>query len=140
MKTLIGMTDFVIKTHNEIYDSIDSESMMFNYANFLRQPLELWMLVPCDEDGNVLIHPFNKIYPASMSFSNEIEDYNLKFRQAKERCLFDGFEYIISNNPDVYGLLLYGNDTIYPDNFNTIEDVAKYKPKLTLTAIKQIGL
>lgn len=27
------------------------------YAKFLKQPIELWMFVPCDEDGNVLEEP-----------------------------------------------------------------------------------
>ena len=38
---LISMTNYVIKTYDEVVDSLDSELMMVNYANFLKQPLNL---------------------------------------------------------------------------------------------------
>ena len=50
MKTLIGMTDFVLKQYEQC---ISSTGRTYNYAKFLSQKLELWMFVPCDEDGNV---------------------------------------------------------------------------------------
>jgi len=50
MENLISMTDFVL---SKKYTATGHE----NYANFLKQPLELWMFIPCDEDGNVLEEP-----------------------------------------------------------------------------------
>jgi len=88
---LISMTEFVLKTYDEISDSIDSESMMYNYANFLNQPLTLGMFVPCDEDGCVLEEPeFHE-----PNNENEIGDYDelrYQYQQAKDKVLFEGFE------------------------------------------------
>lgn len=64
MKTLIPMVDFVLerratldvnfcglKTYSNKIDEI------FNYARFLKKPLQLGMFVPCDLEGNVLEEP-----------------------------------------------------------------------------------
>ena len=77
MNKLISMTDFVLKTHDEISDSIDSESMMFNYANFLKRPLTLGMFVPCDEDGNVLQEKsiFNTTDEDYIFYSESFDNY-----------------------------------------------------------------
>ena len=96
MKKLIGMTEFVIKTHDEIFDSIDSESMMFNYALFLKQTPTLGMFVPCDEEGNVLEKPEN--YNDWLKFKNKYEYgefYTKKckqYKQAEQRVIFQGWE------------------------------------------------
>lgn len=107
------MTDFVLVQKDVLstYKNHDKGALFErceSYANFLKQPLELWMFVPCDEDNNILVHPYDKIYPASMSFSNQIEDYNLKFKQAKERCLFEGFDFCESQREGIEsGLKLF---------------------------------
>ena len=94
MENLISMTDFVFK---QDCDALIGQRQAFlnivNYAEFITKPLELWMFIPCDTDGSVLLHPDNKIYPSSMSFTNEIKDYIIKFIEAKEKCLFKGFTY-----------------------------------------------
>ena len=117
MKNLIGMTDFVLQ------DKSMSGLSITNYANFLKQPLELWMFVPCDNDGNVLEEP---------CFDGENDQYFAsafeQFQQAKERCLFEGWDL-----EDV-------KETLSCGNHKTIEDLVKYSPELTLTAQKQIGL
>jgi len=129
---LIGMTDFVLdqelKLRNNFnYDNRDALVKIFNYANFLKQPLELWMFVPCDEDGNVLEEPFeDNLY--------DIQEY----QQAKERCLFEGFRFV-NNSVVLKELLLI---PISHFNNNTIEDlVNNYNYiQLTKTAEKLIGL
>lgn len=126
MKNLIGMTDFVLEQKQStsfiervfVTNELLSIEKIRKYANFLKQPLELGMFVPCDEDGNVLEEPICQEYAL----------YNKKYQKSKERCLFEGFteqeaSYIISCS----------------DN-KIIEDLVTYKPKLTPTAQKQIGL
>ena len=57
------MTDFVlensicppIEEYNKVNETFVNK--VINYVNFLKQPLELRMFVPCDEYGNVLEEP-----------------------------------------------------------------------------------
>src|SRR5665648_159369 len=80
---LISMTDFVLEQYLTIASDNIYLSMINcnNYAKFLKQSLELWMFIPCDEDGNVLEEPIETI--------GGVELYTKRYQQAKERCLFD---------------------------------------------------
>jgi hypothetical protein len=131
---LISMTDFVLLECN--YNQIN-----IKYAKFLKQPKEIWMFVPCDEDGNVLEKPKIENMPFC-SVNGEGYDYAiLKYEQAKERVLFERFKlgayplerFVLHDNPS-FGLVI--------DSFKeeTIEDLVRYDLTLTQTAIKQIGL
>jgi len=131
MKNLISMTDFVLeqsKTSIRTFRFCNCE----RYANFLKQPLELCMFVPCDEDNNVL--------KEETEYSAYADD--LKYQQAKERCLFEGFNFLernkkvfhVENKKEVFGVG-YKNGI-----FKTIEDLVKYDIELTKTAKKLIGL
>jgi len=137
MKHLIGMTDFVLDQGKKPNTSDFRERFVvnvINYANFLKQPLKLWMFIPCDEDGNVL------------EKSCEVFDDKCRYcacreyQKAKERCLFEGFE-------------IYDEETLrfkdifieYSDFFKIdVEGLEYYcsstKLQLTPTALKQIGL
>jgi len=137
---LISMVDFVLA------DKYAGSPINMNkqYANFLKQPLELWMFVPCDDDGNVLeeIKPY--------------QDNYFKYQQAKERCLFDGFEFTESQkfstvNKIKNSVHWYTKDRLYlttkkEDGYHsyfqlfTIEDLIQCDIQLTPTALKQIGL
>jgi len=134
---LISMTDFVLKQNKILnkyinYDKGCLFEIIIYYANFLKQPLELWMFVPCDEDGNVL--------ELSKHLFAGIESIN--YQQAKERCLFEGFNFLekneklfhVENKKEVFGVG-YKNGI-----FKTIEDLVKYDIELTKTAEKLIGL
>jgi hypothetical protein len=135
---LISMTDFVLEqdTNWSYKNTIVS---IRDYANFLKQPLELWMFVPCDSDGNVLDEP--KGTDLNDSFFAMQVDYNLetKYQQAKERCLFEGFEVDSEKTVNWNGIY------IEQDSFNkiNIEGLEYYcsstKIKLTPTAIKQLN-
>jgi hypothetical protein len=129
MKKLIPMTDFVLECSNEsilnltfeesLKKSIKITKEIFEYANFLRQPLKLEMFVPCDEDGNVLEEPKNSQYPESLCNFCPLEkkgaygvdggymagcegskcdsardNYDEKYQKAKEKVVFEGFEVI----------------------------------------------
>lgn len=155
------MTDFVLKIHeiepkavnfSSITDirnhRLNSYSKIINYTNFLKQPLELWMFVACDEKGNVLEEPIN--YSA---YENELsrEDYSynfidcVNFRQAKERVLFD-VRLVYNDKGDtslyveeqLFGHAFY----ITMDGETTIEYLLEFTKTLELTpnAIKQLGL
>ena len=155
---LISMTDIVseqrmtteevrssnfydIQTH--IYKYYDK---VFNYANFLKQPLQLGFFVPCDENGNVLEEPTNyekRLSNMMTEYNDEVYTYN----QAKEKVLFEGFEYVkfINDGELLPYHRLIKNDEYFNVRFldRNIEDLLtefEYGIELTPTAIKQIGL
>jgi len=139
---LISMTDFVLEQAKENgIDSHETALNSYNYANFLKQPLELWMFVPCDEDGNVLAEP-----PKNVDINNV--DWQIEYQQAKERCLFEGVEldfktsHIICLSNKVHNIRFYKNGwmTIDAKDIDTIEDLIKYNLQLTQTSQKQIEL
>ena len=119
MKNLISMTDYIIQQHEQC---ISSTGRTYNYAKFLKQPLELWMFIPCDEDGNVLQVPIFKNTLNSDKHHSLWEEY----RQAKERCLFEE----LSEKDAKF--VLHANENI--------EDLIEFNLQLTQTAIKQLGL
>ena len=151
MKNLISMTDFVLEfgkesnrcNYEQAYDKIST------YANFLKQALELWMFVPCDEEGRIL--------EEKSFFASKDKDYIFesdtfdKYQQAKERCLFEGFfnttespqykMYIQNGMQAVFYIARKSNTLKNIFGTRTIEDLIKENPVyLTKTALKQIGL
>lgn len=118
MKRLISMVDFVLEKDS---------TCIYKYAKFLKQPLELGFFIPTNENGDVLQEP-------NRSTHTDIECE--QYKQAKERCLFEGFE----NMP---GGWARSKNIEIDDEFcqnRTIEDIVKYNLELTQTAIKQLGL
>ena len=132
---LISMTDFVLEqVKNAKYEEFHQVNETFvnkviNYAKFLKQPLKLWMFVPCDENSNVLEHPKNYHKNIVIDELKRIDNYNnliKEYEQAKERCLFewqDGFDY----------------KTIC-EMFTDLEDIIDFQFELTPTAIKQLDI
>jgi hypothetical protein len=93
MENLISITDFVLEQKALKIMRLVKLQRIEKYANFLKQPLELWMFIPCDEDYNFLEKPVIENMPFC-SVNGEGYDYAiLKYQQAKERVLFKGFEY-----------------------------------------------
>lgn len=66
------------------------------------------------------------------SFDCDVEEY----QQAKERCLFEGFE----NYPNHKNAVVSDNLIFKLEDFKKIEDVVKYKLLLTQTAQEQSGI
>lgn len=141
MKNLVSMVDFVFEQQKNHLSLRDFN--ITNYANFLKQPLELWMFIPCDEDGSVLEKP-EMVYNVDVFgvynglFQNKNE-YIKQYQKAKERCLFEGFEvgFRISEKK-----VFSAGDLIF-DEEETIENLLQYKNKtfiLTASALKHIGL
>lgn len=152
MKNLISMTDFVLENENLLERSkevLSKDLIKLNeYAYFLKQPLELWMFVSCDKDGDFLETPF-----VSQYFDEYLPVKNMIYQKAKERCLFEGF--VVQNTKD--WIEFYGGIRVYiPSNDlgntvslvfresepinKTIEGLVKYNLILTPTALKQLGL
>ena len=126
MKKLIEIIDYIIEQHEQC---ISSTSRTYNYAIFLKQPLELWMFVPCDEDGNVLdVVPY---------YADDVEKVN-EYKKAKERCLFKGFEMYKGNPYNYNKARAFTQD--YIDEKWIIEKIIHWDLELTESAIKQSGL
>lgn len=158
MKKLTAMTDFVLEQCEIKQSTSELKESVFKYAKFIKQPLELWMFVPCDEDGNVLEEPDNHEFYMS-NFKGEFNDYysqSYEYQQAKERCLFDGFEFTKSQkfsmeNKIKNSVHWYTKERLYlttkkADGYHayyqlfTVEDLIQCDLYLTQTAINQIGL
>lgn len=155
--TLISMVDFVLEESTNKYvaknfsgftDIANNKKLSYEnilrYAKFLKQHLELWMFVPCDEKGNVL--------EEKSIFNTTDEDYIFdseafdNYKKAKERVLFEGFEFQDANEdypmPFVY---LKDDITLYPETFDErdkVEDLVYYSDfiKLSKTSTDIIGL
>lgn len=139
---LISMTEFVLNQENPSNTDCQFADKVMSYANFLKQPLQLWMFVPCDEDGNLWRHlptEEERIWAEKDSADAE-NSYKRKvfaYQQAKERVLFEGFEY--DNKMEYWHDFNIYFDEEFCEN-KTIEDIVFYNLILTQTAIKQIGL
>ena len=149
MKKLISMTDFVLeqseilhkeKNRNFNLGLLDFTTDLIKYARFLKQPLELYMFVPCDENNIPLKKQtmyYSEEYIGKLKgievevaklVNRKISDYYF----AKKRCLFeefiyDGFKYIECKNYCI-------NISNLPKL--TIEHLIKHNLTLTETAIK----
>ena len=121
-----------------------------NFDEFLEQPLELEMFVPCDNDEEILKPQYiageEVIYTELVEefFMDKVKEYN----EAKEKVLFEGFEidknlYLVYKNEISIGRFIFyenGSKFLFRDNFKTIEDLVEFGFKLTENTIKQIGL
>ena len=135
----MSMVDFVLENAKQPYVEGTKYKDLVNYAKFIKQPLKLEMFVPCDEDGEILDEPrdYEQRLPNMMT---EYNDEIYRYKQAKEKVLFEGFEitdeteFLISK----YGFSLYFNQI---EDFN-IEHLLTWSNEIQLTenAIKQIGL
>lgn len=151
MKHLVSMTDFVLEVEREIVKAVHNGERLsnytsekrlrkiFNYANFLKQPLTLGMFLPCVEEGNVLEEPRTCCsgsecgcmgMPYNYSSREELDEYE----QAKERVLFKGFE--LQGNKLISKI---GEMDLNLINKIKIEDITG-SIELTESALKQIGL
>ena len=143
---LILMTDFVInesenkevsKNFSGFSDIVNNKKLSYdnilNYANFLKQPLELWMFIPCDKVGSVL----EKVDCDLDVRNNEL----LKYQQAKEKCFFKNFTFDFESRYTYYLRTDKGfSFSIHKKIESNIEYCIKYDLELTQTALKQIGL
>lgn len=161
MKTLIPLSDFVLeqkrKTTSET-DYVKPLKLIFNYTEFLKQPLTLGMFVPCDYEGNVLKNPHARDEDAGTdkeflqtSYNNALEKVLFKSElrinktpyKSTKRFLID----LLVKNDSIrlYTELQYHNGEIdkqyFPNREHlTIQDLVSYGLILTPSALQAIGL
>lgn len=130
---LKNLTDTVLELEERYLSTCDIRSekwdIILKHANFLKQPLTLGMFVPCDLEGNALVHPgMNVVFKNKAEF--DMHNALLKkFKKAQERVLFKGFE---SYTFEVHKIL---------EDYETIEELTNLWGKdveLTPNAIKQL--
>ena len=90
MKNLIGMVDFVLNQGETSSFDTDQGDWYFkeqskldkirSYANFLKQPLELWMFVPCKLVDGVWV---------VLEEKKPFQDNYFEYQQAKDICVFE---------------------------------------------------
>lgn len=138
---LISMTDFVLEQDKLLGDYEDFRAVIVSYTKFLKQPLELWMFVPCklvDGVWVVLEEPDDAkdyIFRGDSMRHEDLQEY----QQAKERCLFEGN---FTTKTHGENNVIYLNDSSFYTSWNkskTIEDLIFLYLSLTQTAQKQIG-
>lgn len=139
------MTDYIDSIQdNPQIDVLSADTMvnLITYKDFLKQSLELWMFVPCDENGNVLENKSCDISCDPSDFSengkcglNGCYNQSKHYQQAQERVLFEGFEY--DNKMEYWHNKHISFDEEFCEN-KTIEDLIQYNLTLTQTAIKQL--
>lgn len=148
IEKLIPMEDFVIKEYND--NGIKySESMIrcHDYAQLLKQEPELWMFVPCDEDGKVISKPDFKFRSSERWGVSEVTPQWNKYQTAKQRCLFEGFEVVEDNGfgrkvislDKVLNMFWWDARTwVLSKDVRTISYLTKFNLPLTKTAINNI--
>ena len=111
------------------------EEIRTNYDNFLKQPLKLEMVAPCDEDDEILYEP--KDYEQRLpNIMTEYNDEIYRYKKAKEKVLFEGFE-IFKGTIYMCSVPILKVKDLYQ---TTIECLIHYEPILTENAVKQIGI
>lgn len=153
---LIPMTDFVIEYYsNEGYADLQTLTLLKNYANFLRKPLNLGMFVPVDPQGNILKEPKNYASWKSLNHNavtrNDtagFEEY-ADYQNAEYNCLFEGFTIayngysvvrIVASYDQAVELSFNKNDFMSPA-FSDIEALTVFDDIfLTAHALKSIGI
>jgi len=158
---LKGMLDFIIEQNNIIpkEEIIVFAQNIQNYANFLKQPIEIWQFIPCKlVDGNWVVLEEPKYYmdwykwgsfsKYGESIVKECSDYHNDLKEAKEIVIFEGFELVDSGFSDSLNLLCVRENKFIGSvikgelitQFETIGDLTKYNLELTQTAIKTLNL
>ncbi|MCT3691028.1 hypothetical protein HZQ92_05510 [Elizabethkingia anophelis] len=162
---LIPMTDFVLSILNNTSPNnfVKGVESIRAYAEFLKQPLALWMFVPCDEEGKPLEEPTKEKYGwfSSTSYEEEsgwmyeggedkYQEAFTEWQKSKERVFFE-FKLLSDYNGmyrlrnaqnvditfDSYGCYAEPFDSIPGKRINTIEEITYLDLTLTETA-KQI--
>lgn len=147
--------EYVIDAESRFNENIE------NYANFIIQKLELWMFVPCklvDGIWVVLKEPYYKDFYTPMPERNgkkvwltnrdKFELALKEYQEAKDRCLFYGFELITDKGEFITiqgksGYLNWNKKDLYfmfYSGFCIERLMESFDLELTPTAQKQIGL
>jgi len=146
---LIGMTDYVFFAQEKSNkDKVEGGFgyHILTYANFLKQPLELWMFIPC-KDGKPLEEPdgfgmYDDNTPyEGCDLDDWVEDCK-EYQEAKDQVLFEGFQYVTQgmNTGCVRHIDSRSTFNLEPDSKWTIEAMEEIcEVTLTPNAIKQVN-
>lgn len=155
---LIPMTSFVIDYYShEGYADLQTLQLMKNYANFLKQPLSLWMFIPMGSEGELLKEPEQYEFwknanskikkDLNISEAGKIIQYKA-YEKARKKLLFEGFK-VAYNGYSVVRIVASYDDSIElsfkKDNSATlpddVESLTKYdKIYLSPLSLKSIGI
>ena len=152
MEHLIPMTDFVIYQYEKLKNKeINTLDYAFNtgiYAHFLKKPLKLGYFIPCDENDKPLEEPINFKIWEKLHFNNGKSEKGTigfkeheKYQEAKQRVLFEGFEYDKENDWVTYNE--FARFFVSELQNGKVEDLFKLiKDEITLTETskKEIGI
>jgi len=124
---LIPMVDFVLEQYKVKQSPYNFWKKTEKYANFLKQPLKLGMFLPCDENDVPLVEPETWQICHNNSGTMSGADILLcqQYEQAKERVLFEGFDF---------------DPHLTCEMYFTIEDLINLNLTLTPNALKQFEL
>ncbi len=146
MQKLISMTDYVLeRSDKSISQYTIAETFkngakitneIFEYAKFLKTPLNISMFIPCDKTGNVLneVKEFDNSVGSDENYNRALRNYKI----AKENVLFKGFSIKERNcNSSFFKYIENGFIAVYYFNeklqkfepntdFKTIEDLIPY--------------
>lgn len=136
MNKLISMTEFILNQNRAGMIYLTAMDAVIKYANFLSQPLSIEMFVPCKLVNGVWVVLQNPGIQFSYMPDPEHEKRVKEFQEAKERCLFEGFEYNFKKEWFSAGTMILDEEFI---NNKIIEDLVKYNLTLTPTAKKQLS-
>lgn len=143
---LTNTQDFVIEKWS-IDMSIEDRISIRNHAKFLKKDIEVSMLVPCDEMGNIFDAPTCHIIKDNLGETQTRYDGDevTKFGDAMSKILFNGVEkFQVPGGNIIYRL--NGYPILLPDDngkyqvfrAKKIEDLIPYDVELTATAEKMI--
>ncbi len=130
-------------------DKSDSEyrRLRENFDNFLEKPLKLGYFIPCDENDVPLEEPINFEVWERLHFNNGKTEKGTigfkeheKYQEAKQRVLFEGFEYDKENDWVTYNE--FARFFVSELQNGKVEDLFKLiKDEITLTETskKEIG-
>ena len=149
MENLMPMIDFVIYQYEKILnEEINHLDYAFNtciYARFLKKHLKLGYFIPCDENDVALEEPKHydlwKKHGSFTQYGESIVSECSKFHEAKQRVLFEGFEYEYENEWINYnGFSRFFISELQNGKIEDLHELITEKTKLTETAKKEIGL
>lgn len=141
MKNLISNTDFGKYLDNFELSLSEYKQVRQKFDSFLLLALEVGMFVPCDENGEILEEPvWQQEWEKGKVAKFELCLKSLRYKQAKERCLFEGFIFKAENEKS-FTVELDG-ETFWIEKNETIEDLLGFDHEfeLTPTAQKKIGI
>jgi hypothetical protein len=128
MKNLISNTAFGKLLLTKRLSDKQVRDVRDNYDEFLSLLLEMWMFFPCKSFRGTWVVLEEPIYKNNCVGQGKYERELKEYQQAKERCLFEGYDGTIEHLQNLLKIKI------------TVENMVKYYLELTPTALKQIGL